>query len=130
MQTTNNPRGNTYPLAVRLRQPSEFRRALSGRRLSRGALLSLHTPKTPNPKQTTARLGIIVAKRFAKLAVTRNTIKRVIRAFFQQHRQQLPPIDLVFRLHQPIGKCSLTQLKQRLHQELNWHLLKITARHG
>lgn len=125
MQTTKDHLGTSFPPAVRLQRPSDFKRALTGRRLSRGVLFIIHTPKTPTPKQTTARLGIIVAKRFAAKAITRNTVKRVIRAWFQQHRPQLPPIDLVVRVHRPIPKSSLKQLKRRLWKELNWHVHQV-----
>jgi len=130
VQTTKDHLGTSFPPAVRLQCPSDYKRALQGRRLSRGVLFVFHTPKTPSPEQTTARLGIIVAKRFAAKAITRNTVKRVVRAWFQQNRVQLPPIDLVVRVHRPIPKSSLTQLRKRLWKELNWHLQQVKRNHA
>jgi len=77
------------------------------------------TPRgTPNDPATGPRLGMVIAKRMAPLAVSRNTIKRVIRETFRQHRHELPPRDLVFRLHTRIGPCSLRELKARVRSEI------------
>ena len=48
-----------------------------------------------------ARLGVVVAKRFAPRAVTRNTIKRVTRELFRH--AQLPALDCVVRLARPVN---------------------------
>src|SRR5690625_7569557 len=55
VQTTKDHLGTSFPPAVRLQCPSDYKRALQGRRLSRGVLFVFHTPKTPSPEQTTAR---------------------------------------------------------------------------
>lgn len=122
--------GTTFPPAVRLLRPSDFRHAFTGKPISRGALFVVHSPKKANPKQNTARLGIVVGKRFAPKSVTRSTIKRMIRECFRLRRQQLPPIDLVFRLHRPVPELSLTQLKKRLSKELHWHLHRVAEHHA
>ena len=67
-----------------------------------------------------ARLGIVVAKRFAPRAVTRNTIKRVTRELFRL--SDLPAIDCVVRLSRPVnskdGPATTAKLKAELRQEL------------
>ena len=67
-----------------------------------------------------ARLGVVVAKRFAPRAVTRNTIKRVTRELFRV--TALPPIDCVVRLSRPVNSkdqpATTTKLKAELRQEL------------
>lgn len=67
-----------------------------------------------------ARLGVVVAKRFAPRAVTRNTIKRVTRELFRQ--SALPSIDCVVRLARPVnskdGPATTAKLKAELRQEL------------
>ena len=60
---------------------------------------------------------MIIAKRFAAKAVTRNAIKRVIREAFRQRRHVLPPKDFVFRLHSKVVPVSLTELKQTVRAE-------------
>lgn len=42
-----------------------------------------------------ARLGIVVAKRYVKLAVARNKLKRLIRETFRQKQYQLSGLDVV-----------------------------------
>ena len=67
-----------------------------------------------------ARLGVVVAKRFAPRAATRNTIKRVTRELFRI--SALPPIDCVVRLSRAVnskdGPASTAQLKAELRIEL------------
>ena len=48
-----------------------------------------------------ARLGIVVAKRFAHRAVTRNTIKRLCRETFRTI--QIPAMDCIIRLTSPVN---------------------------
>jgi ribonuclease P protein component len=72
-----------------------------------------------NDPATGPRLGMVIAKRMAPLAVSRNTIKRVIRETFRQRRHELPPRDLVFRLHSRIEPCSLRELKARVRDEID-----------
>ena len=67
-----------------------------------------------------ARLGVVVAKRFAPRAVTRNTIKRVTRELFRV--TGLPAIDCVVRLAKPVnskdGPATTAALKRALRVEL------------
>ncbi|MFC3376411.1 ribonuclease P protein component [Rugamonas sp. CCM 8940] len=67
-----------------------------------------------------ARLGVVVAKRFAPRAATRNTIKRVTRELFRQ--TGLPAIDCVVRLAKPVnskaGPATTAKLKTALRLEL------------
>lgn len=103
--------------AARLHRPSEYAAALKGRRVARGALLVVSTPREQTDPDAQARLGLIISKRFAARAATRNAIKRVIREAFRQRRQSLPRRDFVFRLHSPVAPVSLTQLKKQLRAE-------------
>src|SRR5690606_27098854 len=105
----------TFPAAARLHRPSEYASALKGRRLARGALFVVMTPRNNEALDGQgSRLGLIIAKRFAARAVTRNAIKRVLREAYRQKRHLLPERDLVFRLHSRIGPVTLTQLKKQV----------------
>ena len=53
-------------------------------------------------------LGLVVPKRFAKRAVTRNLIKRQIRAAAARHELQLPPGMWVVRLRAPVDRRIFT----------------------
>jgi ribonuclease P protein component len=67
-----------------------------------------------------ARLGVVVAKRFAPRAVTRNTIKRVTRELFRM--APLPALDCIVRLARPVntkqGPATTAALKAILRAEI------------
>jgi len=120
----------THCAAARLHRPSEFAAALKGRRVSRGAFFVLSAAAAPGPAPTPdaaaqaaagPRLGLIIAKRHAPLAVTRNALKRVVREAFRASRHELPPRDYVMRLHSKVGPMSLTRLKRAARAEADTH---------
>ena len=122
----------SFPPTARLHLPSEYADALAGRRIGRGALFAVTATKLKPVDQTTdtladastARLGLIMAKRHAKLATTRNALKRVIRESFRLQRLELPAADYVFRLHNRIDICSLTALKRLARAEADAHFAR------
>lgn len=68
-------------------------------------------------------LGLVVPKRHAKRAVTRNLIKRQVRAAMSQHAAALPPGLWVVRLRTPFDRVEFTSpasepLKQVTRAEL------------
>ena len=111
--------GATFPKSARLLRPSEFNTALRGKRIGRGAFFMLSRYIHYSSPDSTARLGLIIAKRNAQRASSRNAIKRVIRESFRARRDQLPPGDYIIRLHQKIPDCSLTALKKITRQEVD-----------
>lgn len=120
----------TFPAAARLHRPTEFAAALAGRRIARGAyfVVTAHLRFIPEPTNSSsevcARLGLIMAKRFAHHATTRNALKRVVREAFREKRLELPPHDYVVRLHKPIRSMSLTELKHAARKEVDAHFLR------
>ncbi|WP_323000043.1 ribonuclease P protein component [Castellaniella sp.] len=112
-----------FPSAARLHRPSEYAAALKGRRIARGALFIVSSPRESAPGA--ARLGLVVPKRHAPLAVTRNAIKRVLREAFRLRRSALPAGDLVFRLVTRPAPASLTALKRQVRTEADALLGKI-----
>lgn len=141
----------TLPVQARLHRPSEFAAALKGRRLARGAffIVSAASPVLPSaqdeksavqmdsaPANSTetgrsgeqpacARLGLVIAKRYAPLAVTRNALKRVIREAFRARRLGLPARDYVVRLQGKVAPISLTELKRAARTEVDAHFERI-----
>lgn len=109
----------TLPRQARLQRPSEYVAALKGKRIAQGALFVISVPRGPAQDGQTARLGLIIAKRFAPRAVTRNAIKRVIREAFRQRRHLLPGRDYVFRLHAKAPQTSLGSLKALVRTEVD-----------
>jgi ribonuclease P protein component len=120
----------TYPAAARLHRPTEFAAALSGRRIARGAFFVVTTHLREEASSTAlteplcARLGLIMAKRFAHHASTRNALKRVVREAFRAKRLDLPPNDFVVRLHKRIASMTLTEIKLAARKEADAHFLR------
>jgi len=117
----------TLPSAARLHRPSEYASALQGKRIARGAMFVVMTPRAPASDDGMARLGLIIAKRHAVRASTRNTIKRVLREAFRARRHALPARDYVFRLHAPVPPTSLTMLRRQVRIEADALLDRIRS---
>jgi ribonuclease P protein component len=141
----------TLPAQARLHRPSEFAAALKGRRLARGAFFIVSAASAAQDANTgrtdalpagaaevgqsgkqvgstqpaCARLGLVIAKRFAPHAVTRNALKRVIREAFRARRLALPARDYVVRLQTKIAPVSLTELKRAARAEVDAHFERI-----
>ena len=119
----------TFPTAARLHRPTEFSAALAGRRVARGVyfVLTAKINVATEPLATSppiARLGLVMAKRFAQQATTRNALKRVVRESFRACRPFLPPADYVMRLNKRIEAVGLSTLKQAARQEADAHFVK------
>ena len=59
-----------------------------------------------------ARLGLIVAKKTAKLAVQRNYMRRVLRELFRLNQHQLPAMDVVVQVQKVFEKPDFIEVKQ------------------
>ena len=70
------------------------------------------------------RLGLIVSKKTAKLAVQRNYMRRVLRELFRLNQPQLPIIDLVIQVQKQFKKPEFTLIKQ----EFEILLLKLSVK--
>ena len=58
------------------------------------------------------RLGLIVAKKTAKLAVQRNYMRRVLRELFRLNQHHLPAVDVVIQVQKTFEKPDFMQIKQ------------------
>ena len=61
------------------------------------------------------RLGMIVGKRVAPLAVDRNFLKRLVRETFRRHRHQLAGFDLLVRPRRSLCSSELDEARKDLH---------------
>jgi ribonuclease P protein component len=61
-----------------------------------------------------ARLGLIVGKRGVAKAHERNRIKRVIRDYFRQQRQELAALDIVIQVMTELDNSDLRRLLAEL----------------
>jgi len=62
------------------------------------------------------RLGLIVGKRVAKSAVTRNRIKRIIRESFRFNQRQLNGVDVIVIARQQCDELSKADLRKGVDQ--------------
>ena len=58
------------------------------------------------------RLGLIVAKKTAKLAVNRNYMRRVLRELFRLSQHEIAPIDLVIQVQKNFEKPDYSVIKK------------------
>ena len=58
-----------------------------------------------------ARLGLIVSKKTAKLAVQRNYMRRVMRELFRLNLSQLPNVDLVIQIQKAFNQPDFAVIK-------------------
>jgi ribonuclease P protein component len=79
----------------------------------------------PNTLQH-ARLGLVVGKKIAKLSVSRNYMRRVLREFFRVNQHDICHVDLIIRVQKKFGKVDFIQIKQefdlliaKLNQRVN-----------
>ncbi len=67
-----------------------------------------------------ARLGLAIAKKQLRLAVSRNRIKRLIRESFRVNQELLVGLDIIVLTRTPVLKCTnkeiFTQLEQQWQQ--------------
>lgn len=78
------------------------------KRISAKFLVVHYKPNTTmNP-----RLGLVVAKKIAKLAVDRNYMRRVLREFFRVQQHEINHADLVIRVQKKFEKQDFIQIKQ------------------
>lgn len=82
-----------FPRSHRLLSPAQFQRLFKGAvwRLKLPGLTVLAAPNDLDHP----RLGIALAKRYAKKAVERNRIRRQLRESFRLHQRHLPGVDVV-----------------------------------
>lgn len=79
----------------RIRKTDEFSSVFAFRRTLRGKHFDmLHRPNSV----ATARLGVVIAKKFVRSAVSRNLVRRIVRESFRLSRMKLPRRDIVVRV--------------------------------
>ena len=63
-----------------------------------------------------ARLGLVIGKKTAKLAVSRNYMRRVLRELFRLQQQEICQVDLIIRVQKKFGKVDFIQIKQEFNE--------------
>jgi ribonuclease P protein component len=117
-----------FPKRYRLTKTDEYSSVFGFRSAVRSTHFLLHyRPRAQEdgmqPTDLTARLGVVVPKRFLKAAVRRNLVKRLGREQFRLLRAQLPQSDLILRL--AVKPVALD--RKALAEEIRKLLLKLKA---
>ncbi|PLZ02032.1 ribonuclease P protein component [Burkholderia sp. WAC0059] len=84
-----------FPKAARLLKTDEFSSVFRLRPWRRAA----HFVVYGRPTGKEARLGLVIGKKFAPRAVTRNLVRRLAREAFRVRRAEFDGFDLLLRLH-------------------------------
>jgi ribonuclease P protein component len=87
--------GAAFPKAARLLKTDEFSSVFRLRPWRRSTYFVIYG----KPTGEAARLGLVIGKKFAPRAVTRNMVKRLAREAFRQRRAEFAGWDLMLRLH-------------------------------
>jgi len=130
--------------ALRLKTRAQFQAALAGPTVSRTAHFALHrlplaapaeagAPAGPGSERPQALfsvqapwVGAVVPKRWAKRAVTRNTIKRQIHSVAQEFASSLPPAAHVVRLRSAFDRAAFpSATSQALRDAVRGELLRL-----
>ena len=75
-----------------------------------------------------ARLGLIVSRKTARRAVSRNRIKRFVRESFRHCRKQLPAADFVVICHAVMSGMNRRQLSECLRESWQTVMQKYRAK--
>jgi ribonuclease P protein component len=97
------PAHAAFPKAARLLKTDEFSSVFRLRPWRR----SPHFVLYGKPTGGEARLGLVIGKKQAPRAVTRNLIKRLAREAFRLRREQLRGFDILVRLHAKIDRKAM-----------------------
>ena len=105
----------------KLIKTDEFSSVFNFRKRIAAKFLAIHYQ--PNA-QHHARLGLVVGKKVAKLAVHRNYMRRVLRELFRARQHEINPVDLVVRVQNKFDRSDFDLIKQ----EFNTLITKINQR--
>ena len=112
------------PRAARLVGAENYRQAFASRRSLRGRWLNLHLRHREND-DLGPRIGLVIGKRFCRLATRRNFLKRMIREHFRAVRREIGSIDLVVRLVRSMPQRLEAETRASLHQDIASLLVKL-----
>lgn len=96
---------------VMIRKTDEFSSVFSFRKRFSSAFLVVHYQ--PNATLET-KVGFVVAKKVAKLAVDRNYMRRVLRELCRQELHVLAGVNIVIQVRKPFKNSDFLLLKQEL----------------
>jgi ribonuclease P protein component len=105
----------SFPSRARLIKTDEFSSVFNFRKRISGHYLAIHYQHNQLGRP---RLGLIVGKKTARLSVSRNYMRRVLRELFRTQQDQLASLDLVVRAQQAFDRRHFSVVKQEFNQLL------------
>jgi ribonuclease P protein component len=112
---------------AKLTKTDEFSSVFNFRRRLSSEFIVMHfKPNVLNQP----RLGLVVSKKIAKSAVSRNYMRRVLREMFRTNQVLINPCDLIIRVQKKFNPLDFKQLEsefEKLILKLNSQLLKTSG---
>jgi len=102
-RTTSLRTQAAFPKAARLLKTDEFSSVFRLRPWRRAAHFVVYGRATGKD----ARLGLVIGKKYAPRAVTRNLVRRIAREAFRVRRAQFEGFDLLLRLHTKFDRKAM-----------------------
>jgi ribonuclease P protein component len=115
--------------AAKLIKTDEFSSVFNFRKRIASEYLALHYQPNQLPKP---RLGLVVGKKTAKLAVSRNYMRRVLRELFRLNQHEISSADIILRVQKKFDKRDFQLIKlefNTLMVKLNQRLLGSKSKH-
>jgi ribonuclease P protein component len=108
----------TAPGKIRQKQAARgwFDRVFIQRKSYSGHFLQLHVGNTD---QSAGSFGVSVSKRICPSSVSRNYVKRVLRAWYRAHRPLLRGQDLVIRVRRKHDRRDFPRVSRELDKLLS-----------
>lgn len=97
------------PKLAKMIKTDDFSSVFNFRKRINTPYLAMHYQ--PNAHQR-PRLGLVVSKKIAKLAVSRNYMRRVLRELFRLKQHEICHVDLIIRVQKKYNKRDFKQIKQ------------------
>lgn len=76
---------------------------------------------------THPRIGLVVGKKNARLAVSRNRIKRQVRESFRLWQHRLPSVDIIFLARKGADQLPCPELRQQLEKAWSRMVKRLAA---
>ena len=105
----------SFPSRAKLIKTDDFSSVFNFRKRISGRFLAIHYRYN---QLGWPRLGLVIGKKTARLAVQRNYMRRVLRELFRTRQADLAPVDLVVRSQRMFTRADYAQIRQEFGELL------------
>jgi ribonuclease P protein component len=103
----------SFPRTAKLIKTDDFSSVFNFRKRISGHYLAIHYQYNLLDRP---RLGLIVSKKNARLSVTRNYMRRVLRELFRTQQERLTGLDMVVRTQHMFDRSHYALVKHEFHR--------------